>query len=131
MSVAVAIVIAIAGCTGPPSSTPAATGAGSTGIRGLATAGPVCPVEKNPPDPACAPHPVAGATIVFRDGSGAQVAAAVTGADGAFLVELPPGEYVIDAKPVPGLLGTAPQQNVSVAEGSVTIVQLDYDTGIR
>jgi hypothetical protein len=129
--VLVAIAIAIAGCTGPPGSTPNATPAGNTGIRGLATAGPVCPVEKNPPDPACAPRPVAGATIVIQDASGAQVAAAVTGADGVFFVAVPPGNYVVDPKPVPGLMGTAAQQTVAVAQGSVAVVQLDYDTGIR
>ena len=117
---------AIAGCTGP-----AATNAPDTGIRGTATAGPVCPVERNPPDPACAPRPVAGATIVIRDGSGAQVAVAISGADGAYFVAVPPGEYVVDPQPVPGVLGTAPTQPATVAAGAVTDVPLDYDTGIR
>ena len=73
------------------------------------TAGPVCPVERNPPDPSCAPRPVAGATIVIRDGLGGQVAAAVSGADGAFFVAVGAGDYVVDPRPVQGLLGTAPQ----------------------
>jgi hypothetical protein len=120
-----------AGDDPPPGVGPSSVGAGKTGIRGLATAGPVCPVERNPPDPSCAPRPVAGATIIIRDGSGAQVAAAVSGADGAFFVELQPGAYVVDPLPVPGLMGTAVRQSVSVAAGSMTVVQLDYDTGIR
>jgi hypothetical protein len=122
------VALAIVGCTGP-SATP--TAARNTGIRGVATAGPVCPVEKNPPDPSCAPRPVVGATIVIRDGAGAQVAVAISGADGTFFVALPPGNYVVDPRPVQGLLGTAGQQGASVAAGVVTAVKLDYDTGIR
>ena len=128
----VVVSLAIVGCIGPSStSVPGATAAGQSGIRGLALAGPICPVERNPPDPACAPRPVAGATIVIRNGSGAQVAAAVSGADGAFVVELPPGNYVVEPKPVEGVLGTAAQQDVTVDAGSVAVIQLDYDTGIR
>ncbi len=115
-------------CTGPAAT---ATGAPNTGIRGVATAGPVCPVERNPPDPSCAPRPVAGATIVIRDGSGAQVAVAISATDGSFLVSLPPGDYVVDPQPVPGLLGTAARQSASVAQGFMTEIALDYDTGIR
>ena len=117
---------AIAGCTGPAPTIPP-----DTGIRGTATAGPVCPVERTPPDPACAPRPVAGATIVIRDGSGTQVAVAISGADGTYFVAVPPGEYVVAPQPVPGLLGTAPTQPATVAAGTVTEVALDYDTGIR
>lgn len=115
----------------PPDAWPSPIGAGKTGIRGLATAGPVCPVERVPPDPACAPRSVAGAKVVIRDVSGTEVATAVTGSDGAFFVELQPGDYLVEPQPVEGLLGTAAQQSVSVGDGAVTAVQLDYDTGIR
>jgi hypothetical protein len=126
-----AVALAVVACTGPQAPTPPGSGDASTGIGGTVTAGPVCPVERNPPDPGCAPRPVAGATIVIRDGSGAQVAAAISGADGAFFVSLSPGDYVVDPRPVQGLLGTAAQQPASVTAGAVTVVQLDYDTGIR
>ena len=122
------VALVMVACTGPSA---APTGASTTGIRGSVTAGPVCPVEKNPPDPSCAPRPVAGATIVIRNASGAQVAAAVSGADGAFSVSVPPGDYVIDPTPMSGLMGTAPQQTASVTSGSMTTVELQYDTGIR
>lgn len=118
--------LAVAACSGS-----AATIAPDTGIRGTATAGPVCPVERNPPDPACAPRPVAGATIVVRDGSGAQAAVAISDAAGAYFVAVPPGVYVVDPQPVPGMLGTAPKQPATVVAGAVTEVPLDYDTGIR
>src|SRR5664280_2442019 len=48
----------------PPSNAVPATG--GPWIIGTATAGPVCPVERYPPDPACAPRPVAGATITVH-----------------------------------------------------------------
>lgn len=124
-----AIVLGLTACNGPASPSP--TGDASTGIGGSVTAGPVCPVQKNPPDPSCAPRLVAGATIVIRDPSGAQVAVAISGADGSFFVRLPPGDYLVDPRPVEGLLGTAAQQPASVANGAVTTIQLDYDTGIR
>ena len=93
--VAVALVLAVAGCTGPgtaasPVASPGGTGVGQGGIGGMATAGPVCPVERIPPDPACAPRPVAGAVVVVRDGTGREVARATTAADGRFLVPVAP-----------------------------------------
>ena len=124
----VVVALAMVGCGGPGAT---ASGIPDTGIRGTATAGPVCPVERIPPDPSCAPRPVVGATIVIRDGSGSQVAAAISGADGTYFVAVPPGSYLVDPQAVPGLLGTAPQQPATVVAGSITDVPLDYDTGIR
>lgn len=115
----------------PPDAWPSPIGAGKTGIRGLATAGPVCPVERVPPDPACAPRPVVGAKVVIRAASGSEAATAVTGSDGAFFVELPPGDYLVEPQPVEGLMGTAAPQSASVVDGNAAVVQLDYDTGIR
>ena len=98
--VAVALVLAVAGCTGPgtaasPVASPGGTGVGQGGIGGIATAGPVCPVERVPPDPKCVPRPVAGAVVVVRDGAGREVARATTAADGRFFVAVPPGTYVV------------------------------------
>lgn len=114
-----------------PDAWPSPIAAGRTGIGGSAAAGPVCPVERVPPDPACAARPVAGATVIIRDVSGSEVARTVTGADGSFFVELQAGDYVVEPQSAEGLLGTAAAQNVTVVNGSATSVQLDYDTGIR
>lgn len=115
----------------PADAWPSPIGAGRTGIGGTAVAGPVCPVERIPPDPACAPRPVADATVVIRDGDGSEVARVVTDPDGSFFVELPAGEYVVEPQPVEGLMGTAGPQNVTVVLGVAAAIQLDYDTGIR
>ena len=99
------------------------------GIGGIALAGPTCPVER-PGDPACAPRPVAGATILIRDASGADVATIVTDASGRFRVALAPGGYTVVGQPVEGLMGNPAPVDVEVGEGDVTI-ELWYETGIR
>jgi hypothetical protein len=105
---------------------------GPTGVQGKATAGPTCPVETNPPDPACAERPVVGAVLVFTNAAGTEVARATSGADGAFSVELAPGSYTITAQPAEGLMGTPSPMEVVVEGGQpMTEVQVSYDTGIR
>jgi hypothetical protein len=110
---------------------PSPLGAGRTGIGGVATAGPVCPVEKNPPDPACAPRPVVGAVLVFRDAAGTEVARTTTAIDGTYFAELPQGFYVVVPQPAEGLMGTPGPQSVTVIEGAAVRLALVYDTGIR
>ena len=101
-------------------------------LRGHATAGPVCPVETLPPDPACEPRPVAAAEIVIRDESGEAVARVRTADDGSFAVSLPPGTYELVPQSVDGVMGTAPSVVVVLAEGSDPApVEIGYDTGIR
>lgn len=124
-------IVSESGVPVPQDAWPSPVGDGRTGIAGLALAGPVCPVERVPPGPACAPRPVAGATIVVRAGGGNEVARATTLEDGSFFVEVPPGTYQLEPQAVEGLMGTAAVQTVTVVDGSATPVQLDYDTGIR
>ncbi|MGZ8770544.1 MAG: hypothetical protein ACXWXJ_06020 [Aeromicrobium sp.] len=124
-------VVSESGPAVPADAWPSQTGAGGTGIGGVALAGPVCPVETVPPDPGCAARPVAGAVIVIRAGEGSEVTRTTTGADGSFFVEILAGDYVLEPQPVAGLMGTAASLEVTVADGSATQVQLDYDTGIR
>lgn len=104
----------------------------ATGVRGIALAGPTCPVETVPADPACADRPVEGAVIVALDDAGVEVARATTGADGTFTLGLAPGSYRLVPQPVEGLMGTATEQQVGVAAGErMAELTLAYDTGIR
>ena len=114
-----------------PAGVPAPSGGatGVIGIRGVATAGPVCPVMR-PGDLNCADRPVAGATVHILDATGTEVATLQTDASGAFVVTLPPGRYRVVADPVPGLMRTAPPADVTVGS-ALELVQLVYDTGIR
>jgi hypothetical protein len=115
----------------PPDAWPSPIGAGQTGISGVAVAGPVCPVETVPPDPACVPRPVTDAVVVIRDGGGSEVARVVTAADGTFFAAVPAGDYVVEPQPVEGLMGTAGPLQVTVTDEPGAPVQLEYDTGIR
>jgi hypothetical protein len=103
-----------------------------TMLTGLVLAGPTCPVERDPPDPACDERPVEGAEIVIVDVRGDEVARTRTDAAGTFAVRLPAGEYQLVPQPVEGLLGTPGPTAIAVEDGvdldPVTIV---YDTGIR
>jgi hypothetical protein len=107
---------------------------GGPWIVGRAVAGPTCPVVQNPPDPACVDRPVAGAVIVIRDGSGAEVARATTAADGTFLAAVPGGgTFAVEAQPVDGLMGTPSAFIVEVGDAPSAWVAtvVPYDTGIR
>src|SRR4051794_11705320 len=126
------LLLVVAGCAErATSATPNPTGGGPTGVGGVVTAGPICPVEKNPPDPACAPRPVDGAVLVIRDAGGMEVARVTTAADGAYFAELPGGVYVVMPQPAKGLLGTPAPESVTVADGATLRLDLLYDTGIR
>ena len=100
-------------------------------LTGLAQAGPVCPVERQPPDPGCAPRPVPGAILVVTD-NGKEVARTTTAADGSFHLRLAPGDYQLVPQPVAGLMGTAAPVELSVREGVAPApLVVSYDTGIR
>ncbi len=104
---------------------------GPTGTVTLTlTAGPVCPVEQVPPDPNCAPRPVAGAEVIVLTADGREVGRPKSDAAGKIRLTLPQGRYVI--RPVQtGNFPTAPAE-VLVDVGSTPVdVALGYDTGIR
>ncbi|HYI65400.1 MAG TPA: carboxypeptidase-like regulatory domain-containing protein [Candidatus Limnocylindrales bacterium] len=108
-----------------------APGAGQA-ITGIVTAGPVCPVVTEPPDPACDDRPVAGAEIVVRDAAGETVARVRTAEDGTFSVSLASGSYELVPQPVEGLMGTASPVGITVEDGlPVVPIEISYDTGIR
>jgi len=114
----------LGGCAPPPEPL--------TTVRGVAVAGPTCPVVTDPPDPACDDRPVAGAVIVVLDATGAEVSSVVTEEDGSFSVALPPGSYQLVPQAVEGLMGTAAPMAVEVGGGTGPgLVTLSYDTGIR
>ena len=102
-----------------------------TGIRITAVAGPTCPVERVPPDPACAPKPVANATIVVADASGRPQGTVVTDAAGTAFIGLSAGMYTVSGQGTAGFMGGPEPQEVDVEDGAPSEVTLSYDTGIR
>ena len=102
------------------------------GVTGTVTAGPTCPVVTDPPDPACADRPVAGAVLVVTDLAGVEVGRMTSDGDGSFALSLAPGAYRIEPQPVDGLMGTAAPVEFFVVFGEPpTEVAIGYDTGIR
>ncbi len=102
-----------------------------TGLFVTALAGPTCPVEQNPPDPNCAPRPVASAVILVTDAQRNAVAKVQLDESGSVFIELPPGDYLVEATPVDGFMGTPTSQRATVVDGTRTPVEFSYDTGIR
>lgn len=123
------IVVALAGCMPDPG--PTATGAGTIEIE--VVAGPVCPVEREPPDPNCEPRPVGGARIFVQPGDGGDspVAEATTAEDGHATIQIAPGDYIVVGGDVEGLMGSPEPATVTVLTGQTVTITLTYDTGIR
>ena len=93
-------------------------GAFATRMTIVATSGPGCPVESNPPDPACAPRPVVGAKVVVKDGFGAVVADGTSGLTDTVDLVVSPGLYMVEASSVEGLVGTPEPKSINVTDGT-------------
>jgi hypothetical protein len=118
----------------PPAAFPSPGGGDGTGtgIHVIAIAGPTCPVETVPPDPACAPKPVSNVTVLVMDAGGVVQAKVVLDAAGQQFLGLQPGAYVVNAEGgVAGFMNGPEAQRVTVEDGRITEVTLAFDTGIR
>jgi hypothetical protein len=117
----------LVGCLGP--STPDAPG---SGFHGVATIGPTCPVQREPPDPGCADRPYQG-TFAATSADGSRVVATfASDAEGRFNVSVPAGAYAIrladESKPLPRC---ASEGTIVVAPGAWTLANVTCDSGIR
>jgi hypothetical protein len=104
-----------------------------SGVAGIVRFGPVCPVERIPPDPACAPRPGA-ASIRLEAGGGRPAITGTAGADGRFSIPAPPGVYAVSATATPASPGRgcgADPSPVTVVAGTFVSVSVLCDTGIR
>jgi hypothetical protein len=107
-----------------------AAGITESEVVGRVTAGPTCPVER-PGDPACVPRPVDGATLHITAADGSEIRSLSPDAGGWFATPLDPGDYVLTAEPVEGLMGTPGPIAFTVTDRAATVVDVRYDTGIR
>ncbi|MSR70482.1 hypothetical protein EXS62_00335 [Candidatus Kaiserbacteria bacterium] len=104
----------------------------NSGIRGVVMAGPTCPVERDPPDPACADKPVETNITVVRAVDPTRVVVVTTSnKQGMFEAPLPPGEYVIQAGPYGVPYPRCSDTRVSVQPNTYARVAVSCDTGIR
>ena len=117
----------------PPDALPAPSDieAVTQGVHITAVAGPSCPVERVPPDPACAPKPVPDVSVEIVDDQGHPQATVVLDAAGQQSAGLEPGTYTITPQGATGFMSGPEPQRVVVEPGQVTEVTLTYDTGIR
>jgi hypothetical protein len=116
------------GCAGASSSPDPMGSPSADNVRISVVAAPVCPVEKNPPDPSCAPRPLAGVEIKL---SGPRTVILISNADGIAIGTLPAGSYTVTPQPTKLAMGTAGAFELVVpASGSIGATAT-YDTGIR
>jgi hypothetical protein len=119
------LALLLAGCLAPYGG-----GDVGSGIFGVATLGPTCPVEREPPDPQCTDRPYGG-QLVAESADGGVTGTFSTNAVGEFNVSLPAGEYSIRT-PEPGRLPTCSNaEPVVVLIGRWTRADVACDTGIR
>ena len=111
-------------------STPSGVTTNTSGVRGIISLGPTCPVERIPPDPSCADKPYATAVVVYRVGSAKPFIIGNSDATGAFSFPLPSGSYTLTAGSGTTLPRCAPV-NVVVAAGAYATTSISCDTGIR
>ncbi len=101
-----------------------------SGVRGSVTLSPTCPVERMPPDPACAPKPYATTIIVYRVGSKTPYLLGNSNEKGVFEFPLAPGEYTLAAKGGQ-VLPRCGEVSVMVSPNTYTSTEIFCDTGIR
>jgi len=131
----IAAVVLLAACGKAPTDShtenrvvvPALASDGDSGIEGLVTIGPTCPVERA--DSPCPDKPYPTQVIALGDG-GVEVARAATDNEGRFVLPLPPGDYRL-TEVVSGIFPRPTIVAVHVVSGSWTFVHLTLDSGIR
>lgn len=103
-----------------------------SGVSGTVSIGPICPVVKNPSDPACADKPYKTTVQVILINSPKSSPFATTESDdqGRYKIMLPPGEYALQPvgkNPLP----RCETKNITVEPKMVKELNLACDTGIR
>ncbi len=113
-------------CPNPGSTTTA------TGITGTVLLGPTCPVVKDPPDEVCADKPFE-TSLAVTTADGARVIAEVrSDARGAFVVNVPPGEYAIRSAAAANILPYCGSgETIRVPVQGFVEATVRCDTGIR
>ena len=109
---------------------------GSGVLKGKISIGPLCPVERIPPDPACLPTMEtykAWATAVWTANKKSKLATLNPKLDGTYQIVLPSGNYSIDFDVAH--TNTIGSNNlptiISIANMDTTIFNINIDTGIR
>jgi hypothetical protein len=107
--------------------------AGNGNVVGHVVLGPVCPVERIPPDPACAPRPFKTTVNAWSTWTGSGYQPVSTDANGLFKLSLAPGAYTLAVlQPAGGsLYPRCTTVKISVVAKKTQNVTVNCDTGIR
>ena len=105
-------------------------------LKGKILIGPICPVQKDPPDPACLPTKEtykAWATAVYTLNKKTKIAVLDPSLDGNYQLGLPAGNYIIDFEVARanGVGGSNLPATVSITNLETKTFNIDIDTGIR
>ncbi len=102
-------------------------------LEGKVTIGPLCPVERYPPDPRCQPNEEtykAWPIAVYTSDKNTKVAQIEPFINGTYKVKLPSGEYIVDLEKQHVFSKSLPA-TVIIKNGEITTLDIDIDTGIR
>ncbi len=106
---------------------------GNGSILGKVLLSPTCPVERNPPDPACAPKPYKTSLSIWSTRTGIVYKPVKTNIVGVFKLSLAPGPYVIQVQK--NANGSAyprcSKTSFSVVANKTLKLIVKCDTGIR
>lgn len=97
-------------------------------IKGTITLSPICPVERMPPDPNCAPKGYQTTVSAIKDGK--LVTTTTSNINGEYRFTLAPGTYQIEPKGGP-MLPRCISMSVVVKIDSNKTLDFSCDTGIR
>ena len=104
-------------------------------LHGVISIGPICPVEKIPPDPACLPtaetykaYPVS----IFTSDGKTRVSQLSPSLNGYFSSELSPGNYLVVLERAHNNIGGSNLPvEVTITSADTTLLNISIDTGIR
>lgn len=125
------------GRTGPkcefsacPNPTPISDKDDVSGVNGLVTLSPTCPVERIPPDPNCAPKFYSTSINILKTGSSKIIKTIQSDSKGAFSTDLNSGSYILQAQGG-SVMPRCGEVSVEVKSNQYTTINISCDTGIR
>jgi hypothetical protein len=102
-------------------------------LEGRINIGPLCPVERIPPDPRCQSTEQtfsAWPLAVYSSSKETKIADIKSDAGGFYKVKLPAGTYVVNLERKTPFARSLPK-TVIIKEGETTVFDINIDTGIR
>ncbi len=103
-------------------------------LEGIILIGPICPVERDPPDPGCLPtaETYKAFPVYIRASNSSKKTLISPALDGSFKIELAPGNYSLTLEKEQNGIGSSNlPMIVSINPLGKTIISIEIDTGIR